>query len=316
MVSYTKLAIESVPFSLVDRIGKIASSELNVLICGEVGTGIEAVARELHCRSSQSEGPTVRLNCASISNDWEKAFSISEGTIFLNNNNEIPADRRAGLLSRLQETKARVISTSNDDLSQSVATDQFPRNLFCQIGEVNLTLLPLRERVSEIPSLSELILKKLNTRETISISDEAMNALCRYGWPGNDRQLETTLAGAIAIATNAKLGVKDLPARVLENSKKSLNNEFSNELAKIDPYAWAEGLGYTDARLRAKRDFERTYLVRLMQKHTGNVSQAARSAKLDRSNLRKLLTRHAIRPQDFRPKAGLNRRTALAISGQ
>lgn len=218
-------------------IGRIAASDASVLITGETGTGKELVATVIHVNSARRNGPLVNVNCAALPDTLleselfghEKgAFTSAvsqrkgrfelahKGTIFLDEVGELSPTAQKKLLRVLQEGEfervgatstvkvdVRVITATNRDLEEEVRKGNFREDLFYRLNVINIHMPPLRERKEDIPLLVEHFLNKYRYNLSSSptrISEEALNRLITYDWPGNVRQLENELQRAVVLS--------------------------------------------------------------------------------------------------------------------
>jgi two-component system nitrogen regulation response regulator GlnG len=229
-------------------IGKVAPSDVTVLIQGESGTGKELIARAIHFNSKRLGKPFIALNCAAIPKDlleselfgFEKgAFTgaterklgkfeqANGGTIFLDEIGDMPIDLQSKILRVLQEKEVtrtggnqniavdvRIVAATNQDLEESVRRKEFREDLFYRLNVIPLQLVPLRERKEDIPLLVEYFLAKICTElesPPKRCSPEALRLLSGYGWPGNVRELENTLKRAVILSSDPLLTVTDFP---------------------------------------------------------------------------------------------------------
>ncbi len=218
-------------------VGRVAGSEATVLVTGETGTGKELIANVVHTNSTRRAGPLIKVNCAALPDTLleselfghEKgAFTSAEkqrkgrfelahnGTIFLDEVGELSLTAQRKLLRVLQEGEfervggtatikvdVRVITATNRDLEEEVHKGNFREDLFYRLNVINIHMPPLRERKEDIPLLIEHFLDKYRYSPTSSptrISDEAMEKLVQYDWPGNVRQLENEIARAVVLS--------------------------------------------------------------------------------------------------------------------
>jgi two-component system nitrogen regulation response regulator GlnG len=229
-------------------IGKVAPSDVTVLIQGESGTGKELIARAIHFNSKRLGKPFIALNCAAIPKDlleselfgFEKgAFTgaterklgkfeqANGGTIFLDEIGDMPIDLQSKILRVLQEKEVtrtggnqsivvdvRIVAATNQDLEESVRRKEFREDLFYRLNVIPLQLVPLRERSEDIPLLVEYFLAKICTEldsPPKRCSPEALRFLSGYAWPGNVRELENTLKRAVILSSDPLLTVTDFP---------------------------------------------------------------------------------------------------------
>lgn len=234
-------------------IGKVAQTDVTVLITGESGTGKELVGKAIHYNSARSRGPFVVVNCAAIPEGlleselfgYEKgAFTGAEerkigkfemahrGTIFLDEIGDMAPMLQAKILRVLQErvvervggTKplpvdVRIIAATNKDLQELVNQGKFREDLYFRLNVVEISLPPLRERKEDIPLLVDHFVRKYaaeNSKEVTGVTPEVMSALMAYDYPGNVRELENIIARAVALASGKVLTSDLLPTHLLE----------------------------------------------------------------------------------------------------
>ena len=227
-------------------IGKVAGSDVTVLIQGESGTGKELIARAIHFNSTRLGKPFVAINCAAIPKDLLEselfgsergAFTGSterktgkfeqanHGTIFLDEIGDMPLDLQAKILRVLQEQEitriggsqnlsvdVRVVAATNQELQERVRNREFREDLYYRLNVVPINLAPLRERSEDIPSLVEYFLERTCAELEIpskQCTPEAIDLLCNYGWPGNVRELENTIKRAVILSGDPLLTVAD-----------------------------------------------------------------------------------------------------------
>ncbi len=227
-------------------IGKVAGSDVTVLIQGESGTGKELIARAIHFNSSRLGKPFVAINCAAIPKDLLEselfgsergAFTgaterktgkfeqANHGTIFLDEIGDMPLDLQAKILRVLQEQEitriggsqnlsvdVRVVAATNQELQERVRNREFREDLYYRLNVVPINLAPLRERSEDIPALVEYFLERTCAEleiPTKQCAPEAMDLLCSYGWPGNVRELENTIKRAVILSGDPLLTSAD-----------------------------------------------------------------------------------------------------------
>ncbi|HLU65441.1 MAG TPA: sigma-54 dependent transcriptional regulator [Kofleriaceae bacterium] len=323
-------------------VAKVAEADVSVLVEGESGTGKELAARAIHARSPRARGPFVAINCGAIPENLidselfghaRGAFTgavearagafveANGGTVFLDEIGEIPLGVQQRLLRVLQEHEVRpvggtgarkvdvrVIAATHVDLEQLVADAQFRADLFYRLNVVAVRMPPLRERMDDLPLITAHLIDKHAARmrrPPPRVSPAAMEALARYPWPGNVRELENVIQGVLALSAEVEIGPDALPPRITQ--REAPGGEGAPPAPSGDLHtdlAWVDQISYKDARERAIGSFERRYFERLLRRAEGNVSEAARLAGLDRSNLRRMLSRHGIRAEDWRGSGG------------
>lgn len=304
-------------FEIADR---VARTDTNILITGESGTGKELLAQAIHRRSRRGDYNFQIIDCTAIPEmlfesivfghakgsftgavkDQEGLLKrCDEGTAFLDEIGELPLSSQAKLLRAVQQQtfvpvgktqpvhiNTRFISATNRDLEGEIAAERFRRDLYYRLGVIHLELPPLREREDDVVLLAESFLADLRSPESPAkgFSDEVLAIFRRYSWPGNIRELRNVVERAIALAPSETIQKTDLPKQLREltptSSQVSVLAEISRE----------EALDAADHQ----------YLTALLEKHGGNVAQAARQAGVSRQGLHKLLSRHGINADDFR----------------
>jgi DNA-binding NtrC family response regulator len=284
------------------------------LIVGESGTGKERVAEALHTLSGRAGQPLVTIDCGALSSallaselfGHEKgAFTGADrvhtgaferagvGTVFLDEIGELPASDQVSLLGVLErrrfrrvggsqelELGARVIAATNRDLRAEVNNGRFRHDLYHRLAVVVLRLPPLRERREDITPLVEHFARELGATGPVEqvFGAETIQRWLKHPWPGNVRELRNAVEASLVVGPNAHF------------------EHFGSDAPPAAPNDPDAPLGnYKDARAVVVRDFERTYLTRLLAEANGNVSQAARIAKMDRSHLIDLLQRHGLK---------------------
>lgn len=227
-------------------IGKVAGSDITVLIQGESGTGKELIARAIHFNSTRLGKPFVAINCAAIPKDLLEselfgsergAFTgaterktgkfeqANHGTIFLDEIGDMPLDLQAKILRVLQEQEitriggsqnlsvdVRVVAATNQELQERVRNREFREDLYYRLNVVPINLAPLRERSEDIPALVEYFLERACAEleiPTKQCAPEAMELLCSYTWPGNVRELENTIKRGVILSSDPLLTIAD-----------------------------------------------------------------------------------------------------------
>ncbi len=306
---------------VLEIVDRLARTDTNVLITGESGTGKELIARAIHEHSRRSSHPFQVVDCTAIPEtlfesivfghvkgsftgavrDQEGLLTSSHrGTAFFDELGELPMASQAKLLRAIQEhafvpvgrsepvqVDARYISATNRDLQEEVHAGRFRQDLFYRLGVIHLELPPLRERGDDVILLAETFLKQLQDGEprVHGFDEEVVDRFRRYPWPGNIRELRNVIERAIALSRRETVQVADLPGPMQDVA--TLSAGSGSALAEI-------------SREEALDRADRQYLAALLEKHEGNVAQAARQAGLSRQGLHKLLTRHGINAADFR----------------
>ena len=299
---------------VLSRARLVAQSDASVFIYGASGTGKELLACAIHRASARAAAPFVAVNCAAIPEALleselfghrKGAFtgaaydhkgllqSARGGTLFLDEIGDMPLSLQAKLLRVLQERQVRpvgatqtvdvdlrIISATHRSLDQRVAEGLFREDLYYRLNVVALSIPTLAQRPEDIVPLALHFLKQVATRyrkQVTSFAPEALETLVAAPWPGNVRQLQNVVEQAVALATSAMI-----PASLVQSAL----NDKSSGLTSLD---------------QAKRGFEHDYLVRILKITQGNVARAAKLAQRNRTEFYKLLERHQIAPESFKP---------------
>src|SRR5438093_1922870 len=243
-------------FKMVD---KVADSEATIMIQGEIGTGKELIAREIHYRSRRATGSFVSINCGAIPRDLLESnlfghvkgsftgavrdaaglFQVAEGgTFFLDEVGDMPLATQVKLLRALQEREiipvggtqpikidCRLVAATNADLDKEVAEGRFRADLFYRLNVIPIKLPSLRQRRDDIPLLIDHFLRRhAQSGPAKTINKEAMELLMKYDWAGNVRELENVIERALILDEGGVIGPEDLPDKIRfgENHRGSL----------------------------------------------------------------------------------------------
>src|ERR1700693_3431500 len=288
--------------SLRDRLDKVASANVPVLIQGESGTGKDIIARMIHGLSPWRSGPFVKVNCPAIPGTlleselfgYEKgAFTgaygskpgrvelAHRGTLFLDEISELDLALQSKLLQLLQDgqfcrigaqedkkVEVRVVCATNRKLEEEIANGTFRADLFYRINVVNLQMPPLRERISNLPDLVTYFLdcynRKFNSRAK-PLSAELMNSLSKYHWPGNVRELENLIKRFVILGVEDAIS-GDLQPRQPDFFSADINVDGPISLKKITR--------------QAVHELERKIILKVLQHHHWNRKSAARALNI------------------------------------
>lgn len=307
-----------------ETIAQVADSDVDVLVVGETGTGKELVARAIHRRSRRAKKPFVPVDCGAIpENLLESEFFghergaftgadsrtigllefADEGTFFLDELAELPLLLQAKLLRVLQERKirrvggreeidvnVRVVAATGRDLQTMIAQERFRKDLYYRINVVRIDLPPLRDRGDDIGLLAEYFSARYSRemgKALASITPEAYQVLKQYSWPGNVRELQNVIRRAIALSSDPRIGLDDLPDALVVEAGQS-------------GQASGQSRGYFQIRDEHQAKFERQYLMDLLTRHQGEVRTAAEEAQLPRGTLYRLMKNHNLDGGKFR----------------
>ncbi len=303
---------------------QIAPTDAPVLLEGETGTGKDVLARSIHQKSRRAGAPFVVVDCGAVSYNLIEselfghergaftgavatrsgAFETAgSGSIFLDEFGELPLDVQPKLLRVLESgefrrvggnktfrASARVIAATKRNLKEEVERGKFREDLYFRLAVVPIHVPPLRQRREDIPMLVEHFLEAAKKRDPaaaeVRLDSDTVAALAAHDWPGNVRELRNVLDRAIYIATASgerELKLVDLPV----SASASAGGGTS--------FAFSPGESYRDTRARFEAEFEKAYVAFLLARHAGNLSAAAREAKMDRKHLFDLARKHGLR---------------------
>jgi DNA-binding NtrC family response regulator len=252
---------------IFDVIDSVADTRATVLITGESGTGKSLIARAIHRRSGRRDKPFVEVACGAlpetlleselfghvagaftgaIGEKIGKFKQADEGTIFLDEIATASPGMQVKLLRILQDLEfeqvggtktfkidTRIILATNEDLGKAVAEGRFRQDLFYRINVINIELPPIRERISDIPLLAEHFLKDVcaeSNKKVHGFTDDAMQALQRYRWPGNVREMQNVIERAVLLGKNSVIGIEDLPGSVAAGGGLSIESASNQSL--------------------------------------------------------------------------------------
>jgi transcriptional regulator with GAF, ATPase, and Fis domain len=290
------------------KLQKVATTDISVLITGETGTGKELIARELHRRSNRANGPFVVINCGAIPENLIESelfghvrgaftgaiasrpgkFQVANGgTLFLDEIGELPHNLQVKLLRALQErivfrvgdskpekVDIRVVAATNRVLEEEIRTGRFREDLYYRLNVVNIYLPPLRERGDDVLIIARALLSK-NAEELRSqvqgLTPQALAAIKKSPWPGNIRQLENRIKKALVLCDKTLLTPEDL----------DLGKEAESTILPLE---------------KAKEEFQRKYVLDVLERNNGNRTQTARDLGVDPRTIFRYLEREANPP--------------------
>jgi DNA-binding NtrC family response regulator len=311
--------------AVFDNIKSVAPTRSTVLFIGETGTGKGVMARLVHRLSNRKDEQFISVHCGAIPDTLleselfghEKGaftgavrrklgkFEIARGgTIFLDEIATITPSAQIKLLQVLQDgtfqrvgcddatkSNVRVISATNTDLKKMCDEGQFRRDLYYRLNVFPIELLPLRERIDDIPFFAEAFLKKLNKflqKEIHTIHPRVMEAFRAYGWPGNIREFENLMERAYILETSSVLTPEGFPAELFEPESRS-------PTLSVDA-----GLNLSEVRQTAVDYIERKYLKEQLVNNKGRISETAVAAGITTRHLHKLMKKHQLRKEEFK----------------
>jgi two-component system, NtrC family, response regulator AtoC len=293
---------------ILETIRQVAPTRATVLILGESGTGKELIARAIHNLSNRNKTRFIAFNCSAFSPQLveselfghEKgAFTgaserrigrieqAAGGTLFLDEIGEIDGNVQVKLLRALDpgvfervggnqtiKTDIRLIAATNQDLVSLVSEKKFREDLYYRLNVVQIRVPPLRERKEDIPLLANAFLKEISQRDNKTfrpLSLEAMEALQRYDWPGNIRELKGAIDSGVTLAIGPQVTLPDLPLTISEA-------RFSGS-AGLDEKAGQMNLHNNEMRL----------ILRALEETRGNRTEAAKKLGISRRTLHRRL---------------------------
>jgi transcriptional regulator with GAF, ATPase, and Fis domain len=291
------------------KVEKVATTDISVLITGETGTGKELIAREIHNRSPRKSGPFVVVNCGAIPENLMESelfghvrgaftgavatrqgkFQLADGgTLFLDEIGEMPPSLQVKLLRALQErvvvkvgdakserVDIRVVAATHRDLEERIRTNEFREDLYYRLNVVNLHLPPLRERGDDVLVIAKFLLSKYGDEYGTKVKGFTPNALIamrKYSWPGNVRQLENRIKKALVLCERSLIGPEDLDL-------------FPEALEPIMSLA------------QAREDFQRRYILEVLERNNGNRTKTARDLGVDPRTIFRYLEREPDAPE-------------------
>ncbi len=294
--------------NVLRQVESVAQTSSSVIITGESGTGKELIARAIHANSLRKFYPFVSVHCGALSESLleselfghEKGaftgamynrkgrFEMADsGTIFLDEIATVSTKMQIELL-RVLETKTfmrvggnkeitsdfRVICATNKDLKELVEKGIFREDLFYRLNVVNIEIPPLRERKEDIPALVEHFIQKYclsMNKPPIGIDVAALNRIQEFNFPGNIRELENMIERAIVIGSGKRITIKDLPEDKAVRSSTSVES--------LD-------------------DFEKAFILQILNKYEWNISKTARALKVDRVTLYNKIKKYNLKLAD------------------
>ncbi len=300
---------------------RVANSEATVLIEGESGTGKELVANEIVQRGPRAQGPLVTVDASSISSslieselfghvrgaftgaDRERkgAFEAANGgTVFLDEIGEMPLDLQPKLLRAIESREirrvgetttrrvdVRVIAATNRNLEREVNLGRFRGDLFFRLAVVTVQLPPLRHRLEDLSLLLQALLESMGATDKMPLfTPKVLKEMSAHDWPGNVRELRNYVERAVIMGGVNTIRGGTQPPPLPEQLDATKSTGWGDD-DLLEPFKVAKE--------RLITRFEHAYLSRLLDSADGNVSRAARQAKLDRMYLSRLLQRHGLK---------------------
>lgn len=307
-------------FEILKTVGRIAPTNLPVLICGESGTGKEVIARTIHQNSLRAGKPFVAVNCGALTETLLEtelfghvrgAFTGAQvprrglfeeadgGTLLLDEITETSPAFQVKLLRVLQENEVRrvgsnastrvnvrVLATTNKDPESLVAGGLFREDLLYRLNVITITLPPLRERREDISLMIKSFIQRYSPPGTppVKVSPDAMHVFESYPWPGNVRELRHTIQRLTVLNSAGVIRVPDLPPKIVSGV-----SEVREKPAAVSPAAAAP-----QGKLTTLAEVEHQYLIRVLKETRGNKKRAAEIMGVDRKTLSRMIERHSV----------------------
>jgi DNA-binding NtrC family response regulator len=321
---FDNLVAESQPMrKVLELVKRAAASDATVLVTGESGTGKEVVAHAIHRASARTDRRFVPINCGAMpealfeaelfgyikgaftgaTSDRNGLFEEARGgTVLLDEIGELPLAMQVKLNRALQERSirrvgdsqerpidVRVIAATNASLTTAVAEGRFREDLFYRLNVFPIRVPALRDRRSDIPSLAALFVDRHRREgQAEAFTPDALAGLIAHDWPGNVRELENVVQRALAVTDGPQIQVSAIEEHI--------------GTVHARPQSRLEVLTYRDMLDASRERATRDYLVALMKDLAGNVTQAAERAGIERESMHRLLKKHGVRSDDFKPK--------------
>jgi DNA-binding NtrC family response regulator len=316
---------------LYEQVQRVSETNSNIFINGETGTGKSLLAKLIHQNSPRKNKPFIGLHCGAIPDalleselfGYEKGgftdahiakpgkFELAHmGTIFLDEVGTMPVVSQIKLLQIIQDRKniriggvkerdidVRIISASNEDLKMLADQGRFRNDLYYRLNVFPVTMPSLKERKEDIPLFVNVFLKKLNGMHQKSIqgvSPKAMDSLMKYHWPGNIRELENVLERAFILETSDVLQSENFPSefQIVDRLEDATN--FVDVPVTLKEF-----------RVSEINRIEKIYLKTALGNFGGRISDTAKSAGISTRQLHKLMTKHGVTKEEFKPGHGI-----------
>ncbi len=300
---------------LREQLTRVANTDSWVLITGEPGSGKEVVARSLHNQSPRREAEFVHVSLAAIPAQsilvqlfgseedgiaWRGRFEQAKGgTLFLDEVGDLDLDTQAKLLNALEESRVlrvggqqyvdvdvRIIAATNQDLEKAVSEGRFREDLYYRLNVVPIHVPPLRDHVEDVPQLVDFYLRWMVEKEQLPyrrFTIGALNILRNYHWPGNVRELKNLIQRVLILNRGEEVDAAEIQAALSDVSTGAVRQFPSSAF---------------DMNLReAREQFEKSYLEYHLQRFSGNVSELAQFAGMERTHLYRKLKTFGIDPK-------------------
>ncbi len=325
-------------FSLIQRLANVSTS---VLIRGENGTGKELVASAIHHYGPRKDKKFVAVNCGAIPENLMESelfghekgaftgantrhigkFQYAEGgTLFLDEIGELSPTMQVKLLRVLQERNftpvgsnreikcdVRIIAATNRNFEEMIRKGEFRQDLFYRLNVMPINLSPLRERADDVPALVTHFIEKFNklhSRDIQGIEADALNALKKYSWPGNIRELENAIERSFVMELGTKIKLRSLPEHITgikaedfsdeqTSSAPSHESEYNGDEEILGSYT--PGINYQ----HEKEEFERQFIINALKRFGGRINQTVAHANIPKNTLLRKIRKYEIKPFEY-----------------
>ena len=307
------------------KIRQVAGTRTTALLTGETGTGKSLIAKLLHRHSNRKDMPFISVHCGAIPDSLVESelfghekgaftgavrrklgkFELAHGgTIFLDEIGTVSQSVQVKLLNVIQEriiqrvggendipVDVRIIAATNEDMKQLCDEGKFRRDLFYRLNVFPICIPPLRDRIEDIPRISESFIKQFNgllNTEIKGIHPEVLDAFQHYDWPGNVRELENIIERACILESGDVLLPDSFPPDILGTQGEVLTSPVKTSLP------------LKEARQITVDKFEKQYLTSLLEQCHGSIKNSAERAGITTRQLNKLMNRHGLATKDFK----------------
>lgn len=320
-----------------------ATSPSPIMICGESGTGKEMFAQSIHNYGQQKQSPFIAINCSAIpetllegilfgtskgafTDAQEKSGLFEEangGSIFLDELNSMPIGMQAKMLRAIQEKKIRrvgsakeininlkLISSVNEDPEQAIQNKTLRRDLYYRLAVVYIPIPPLRNRIQDIPILLDHFIHKCNkklNRNIRNVSNEVMRIFLTHQWPGNVREMEHIIEGAMNVVNKSEIiETEHLPVHFVKEATQPHENKTIAGSDEYQPTSYGfetyepqlEETGLTLFELQNR--YEKELICKLLKKYQGNANKAALHLGISRQLIYHKIKKHSVRREAFK----------------
>ncbi|MBW1996788.1 MAG: sigma-54-dependent Fis family transcriptional regulator [Deltaproteobacteria bacterium] len=313
-------------YEILDFAERIAGTSATVMIYGETGAGKELIASFIHRKSKRANKPFVTIDCTSLPENLLESelfghergaftgatrlkkglFEIAnEGTVFLDEIGDLPLILQSKILRILDTrqfrrvggeryigTDVRIIAATNRDLKRAAEEKRFRSDLYYRLNVVPIHLPPLRERREDIFPLIQYFIQLFNKkigRNISGVSNEALKQLIEYDWPGNIRELRNVIEHMMIISRVNVLGVENLPTEIRGPEGVAVRSKIVEQTSR------GRLPDFREAKKAVIEDFEKNYLLKVLDKNEWNISRSARELKMHRSSFQRMMRKYGFR---------------------